>query len=104
MQKVSIIVPFFNVEPCIGYCLESLLNQTYTNIEILCIDDCSQDDSINIVDSYSKQDSRIKVIRHKNNKGLGGARNTGINNATGDFVCFVDSDDYVSNNGVRRRS
>ena len=100
MKKVTVVVPFYNVEAYIAECLDSLINQTHSNIEILCIDDCSSDNSRDIVSAYATKDSRIKIIRHRKNKGLGGARNTGITNASGDYVCFVDSDDYVSDRFV----
>jgi glycosyltransferase involved in cell wall biosynthesis len=100
MKQVTVIVPFYNVEAYIGECLESLVNQTYRNIEILCIDDCSVDSSLDIAASYADRDPRLRIIRHKQNKGLGGARNTGIINATGEYICFVDSDDYVSKSFV----
>jgi glycosyltransferase involved in cell wall biosynthesis len=94
--KVSIVVPFFNVAPYIERCMESLSSQTHDNIEILCVDDCSEDDSIELVNQWARLDERVKLFRHETNKGLGGARNTGILNASGDYVCFVDSDDYVA--------
>lgn len=95
-QLVTIVVPFYNVREYIGECLDSLVEQTYRNIEILCIDDCSPDDSLEIVESYATRDSRIRIVKHKENKGLGGARNTAIKHAKGNYICFVDSDDYVS--------
>lgn len=101
LEQVSIIVPFYNVESYIGECLDSLINQSYRNIEILCIDDCSPDNSLEIAKSYADSDPRIKIIRHDENRGLGGARNTGIKNAGSDYLCFVDSDDYVSNHFVK---
>lgn len=102
MEKVSIIVPFYNVEPYIETCLDSLLRQTHSNLEILCIDDCSEDGSIDIVNARCSIDSRVRVITHTQNKGLGGARNTGVVAASGDYICFVDSDDYVAENYVER--
>jgi glycosyltransferase involved in cell wall biosynthesis len=102
LEKVTVIVPFYNVEDYIEECLESLVNQTHHNLEILCVDDCSPDGTLNIVNSYAARDSRIKVIGHEQNKGLGGARNTGISCASADYICFVDSDDYVSDNFVER--
>lgn len=96
--KVSIIIPIYNVEKYISECLDSVCNQTLKEIEILCIDDCGKDNSINIVKEYLKKDNRIKIIRHDKNKGLSGARNTGIRNAIGEYIGFVDSDDYISLN------
>lgn len=96
MDKVTVIVPFYGVEAYIGQCLDSLINQTYHELEILCIDDASLDGTLDIVKSYAATDKRVQIIRHTKNKGLGGARNTGIRAASGDYICFVDSDDFVS--------
>ncbi|MCV6598929.1 MAG: glycosyltransferase [Alphaproteobacteria bacterium] len=90
---ISVIIPFYGVQDYIGECLDSVINQTYQNIEILCIDDLGRDDSINIVKAKAKQDSRVKIITHEENLGLGGARNTGIANAKGKYIWFLDSDD-----------
>lgn len=98
--KVSIVVPVYNVENYISKCLDSLLAQTYENIEILLINDGSQDNSRIIIDDYEKKDSRIKVI-HKKNEGVSFARNVGMSEATGDYICFVDSDDYVMKDYVK---
>lgn len=94
MPKVSIIVPIYNVEKYLPKCMETLLNQTLSDIEIILVDDGSPDGSPAMCDEYAKKDSRIKVI-HKQNAGLGFARNSGLEVATGEFVAFVDSDDYV---------
>ena len=91
---VSIIVPIYNVEPYLDRCIQSLINQTLENIEIILVDDESPDNCPQMCDAYAKQDRRIKVI-HKKNGGLGLARNSGLEIATGEFVAFVDSDDYV---------
>jgi len=96
---ISIIVPAFNVERYISFCIESLVNQTYTNIEIIIIDDGSKDRSGIVADEYAMRDNRIKVI-HKANEGVGSARNTGLDNANGDYVMFVDSDDYIDTNTI----
>lgn len=93
--KVSIIVPVYNVEAYIHRCMNSLINQTLKDIEIILIDDESPDNCGNICDEYAKKDKRIKVI-HKKNQGLGLARNSGIEIASGEYIAFVDSDDYVS--------
>lgn len=92
--KVSIVVPIYNVEKHLNKCVDSILEQTYQNIEIILVDDGSPDNSGKICDEYVKQDTRIKVI-HKKNAGLGYARNSGIEIATGDYIYFVDSDDYI---------
>ena len=91
---LSIIVPVYNVEKYLEDCVESLLNQTYQNYEIILVDDGSTDTSGQICDEYSG-DSRIHVI-HKANEGAGAARNTGIEIATGDYITFIDSDDYIA--------
>lgn len=91
---VSIILPVYNVEKYLGFCIESLINQTYKNIEIIIVNDGSKDNSGIIADKYASIDSRIKVI-HKQNGGVASARNEGLKNAAGDFVVFVDPDDWV---------
>lgn len=91
---VSIIVPIYNVEKYIYRCLDSIIHQTYKNLEIILVDDGSIDDSSKICDNYSDMDQRIKVI-HKENGGLGYARNSGLDNATGKFVTFIDGDDFI---------
>ena len=95
MTKISIIVPVYNVENYVSDCITSLLKQTYENTEIILVDDGSLDNSGKICDEYAKKDARIKVI-HQKNAGVSAARNRGIEAATGDYIGFVDSDDYVS--------
>lgn len=95
--KVSIIVPIYNVEKYLDRCMQSLLNQTLKEIEIVLVDDGSPDNCPKMCDEYAKKDSRVKVV-HKQNAGLGYARNSGLENATGEYVAFVDSDDYVDIN------
>lgn len=95
-KLLSVIIPVYNVEKYIGECLESIITQSYQNIEIICIDDCSPDNSHTIIKQYAKKDDRIKYIKHEQNKGLGGSRNTGIKNAKGDYVVFIDSDDFIA--------
>jgi len=92
--KISVIVPVYKVEAYLARCVQSILNQTYKNLEILLIDDGSPDASGKICDEYAKMDNRIKVV-HKNNGGVSDARNVGIEAATGDYLGFVDSDDYI---------
>ena len=91
---ISIIVPIYNVEPYIRNCVESILGQTYKNIEIILVDDGSTDNCGNICDEYRSKDKRIKVI-HKNNGGLSSARNAGIDIGSGEYLGFVDSDDWI---------
>lgn len=94
MIKVSIIVPVYNVEKYIERCLKSLVNQTMQEIEILIINDGTKDNSMDVCNKYAKVDDRIKIY-NKENEGLGLTRNYGIKRALGEYVCFVDSDDYV---------
>lgn len=94
-EKISIVVPVYNVEQYLKKCVESILRQTFSNIEIILVDDGSTDQSGIMCDELSKQDSRIKVI-HQKNLGLSGARNTGIEVAQGRYIAFVDSDDYIA--------
>ena len=91
---VSVIIPVYNVEPYLRKCVDSVIKQTYENIEIILIDDGSTDRSGSICDEYKVNDKRITVI-HQNNSGLSIARNVGINNCKGDYICFIDSDDFV---------
>lgn len=93
--KFSVIVPVYNVEKTIQRCLNSIINQTYKNIEILLINDGSTDSSKQICEKYVSLDDRVILINKKNG-GLSSARNMGIENATGDYYCFIDSDDWIS--------
>ena len=91
---VSVIIPVYNTENYLSRCLDSVLNQSLENIEIICINDGSTDSSLEILKNYQKKDNRIKII-NKNNEGQGIARNIGINEAIGDYIAFVDSDDFI---------
>ena len=93
-QKITVIVPVYNVENYLGRCIQSIISQTYRNLEIILVDDGSTDNSGNICDEYAKKDGRIRVI-HQKNRGLSGARNAGINVATGNYIGFIDSDDWI---------
>ena len=93
-DKISVIIPVYKVERYLDKCIESVVNQTHKNLEIILVDDGSPDNSPAICDEWAKKDSRIKVI-HKENGGVSSARNLGIDEATGEYVCFVDSDDWV---------
>lgn len=97
--KISVIVPVYNVEKYIDRCMDSILNQTYSNLEIVLVDDGSPDRCPELCDAYKDKDPRVKVI-HKRNGGLGLARNTGLESATGEYVTFVDSDDFLDLNMV----
>ena len=99
---ISVILPIYHVENYIRDCLDSLIKQTYKDIEIICVDDCTQDNSITIVKEYQKKDKRIRLINHEENRGLGGARNTGIREAKGEFIVFIDSDDYLDKRMLER--
>ena len=91
---ISVIVAIFNVENYIERCVDSICSQTYTSLEIILVDDGSTDRSGEICDRYAREDSRIRVI-HKKNGGLSDARNAGLDSAKGDYIAFVDGDDYI---------
>lgn len=93
--KVSIIVPVYNVENYLRKCLDSLINQTLKNIEIICINDGSTDNSLSILEEYASKDERIIVINQEN-AGVSSARNRGLEIATGEYIAFVDADDSVT--------
>lgn len=93
-ELVSIVVPVYNVEEYLNECVKSLVNQTYTNLEIILVDDGSTDSSPDLCEQWAKKDKRIRVI-HKRNAGAGMARNTGMDNAHGKYMFFIDSDDYI---------
>ena len=94
-EKISIIVPIYNVEPLLRRCIDSLLKQTYKNLEIILIDDESPDNCGKIIDAYAKMDNRIKVI-HQKNAGVCAARNAGLKIATGEYIGFIDPDDWAT--------
>lgn len=94
MNRISIVIPVYQVEKYIKRCLDSILSQTYSNLEIILIDDGSRDMSGKICDEYVKKDSRVKVI-HQDNAGVSVARNKGLDICTGDYITFVDSDDFI---------
>lgn len=98
MPKVSIIIPVYNVEKYIRQALDSVVNQTLKDIEIICVNDCSPDNSLAILEKYKEKDNRIKIINLKKNCGLGNARNVAIKEATSDYVMFLDSDDWLELN------
>lgn len=100
-DKISVIVPVYNVENYVADCIESICAQTYVNIEILLVDDGSTDESGKICESYAKKDERIRVI-HKKNGGLSDARNAGIREAVGKWYTFIDSDDYIALDAIER--
>lgn len=95
VKKLSIIVPVYKVEQYLNRCVDSILNQTYRNIEIVLVDDGSPDRSGEICDRYAKSDERVKVV-HKKNGGVSSARNIGFSSSTGEYIGYVDSDDYIA--------
>jgi len=99
-ELISVIIPVYNVEQYLPECVESVLKQTYQNLEILLIDDGSTDGSGKLCDEYAKKDSRVKVI-HKENGGVSSARNRGLDIAQGEYITFIDGDDFVAENYVR---
>lgn len=96
MAEVSIIVPVYQAEKYIRQCIESILAQTFTDFELILVDDGSKDNSGKICDEYADKDKRVRVI-HKKNSGVANARNNGTANATGEYICFVDADDWIDN-------
>ena len=99
MDQISIVIPVYNVENCLSYCVESLRQQTYKNIEIILVDDGSTDSSGEICDQYAREDNRIKVL-HIENGGLSNARNTGVKESSTDWIVFIDSDDYYDHRAI----
>lgn len=98
-MKFSVILPVYKVEKFLRPCVDSILNQSYKDFEVILVDDGSPDSCPQICDDYASKDSRVKVI-HKSNGGQADARNVGLENALGDYVCYVDSDDYLIDNNV----
>ena len=92
--KVSVVVPIYNVEKYLKRCLDSIVNQTYSNLEIILVNDGSPDNCGMIIDTYEKTDERVKAL-HKANGGLSDARNYGMQHVTGEYTIFVDSDDWL---------
>ena len=99
-RKVSIIIPVYNVEQYLRQCLDSVINQTFKNIEIIAVNDCSTDNSLQIIKEYQQKDKRIVLVDLKQNVGLGFARNEGIKIAKGKYITFVDSDDWIASNFI----
>lgn len=90
---VSVIIPVYNAEKVVKFTLDSVINQTYKNLEIICVNDCSKDNSLEILNEYAKKDKRIKVLSNEKNSGVAQTRNNGLKIATGEYIAFVDSDD-----------
>lgn len=95
MFKLSLIIPVFNVEKYLPQCLDSVLDQDSDYLEVIIIDDCSTDESFLVIKKYENKFQNLKVFRHEYNMGLGSARNTGLRNATGDYIAMLDSDDWL---------
>lgn len=102
MIKVSIVIPVYNVASYIEECLQSVFEQTYRNIEVIIVDDCGKDNSMQLVETFVNKvkDVPFKIIHHPKNLGLSAARNTGIKEATGNYIYFIDSDDFITNNCI----
>ncbi|WP_028329102.1 glycosyltransferase family 2 protein [Brachyspira alvinipulli] len=97
MPKVSVMLPIYNVEKYLPKCIESVIAQTLKDIEIICINDCSNDNSENIIREYMKKDDRIKIIHNEKNIGVGFSRNIGVDCSNGEYISFIDSDDFIEN-------
>lgn len=95
---ITVVVPCYNVEKYVEKCLDSIMKQTYKNLEIILVEDCSTDNTYNVIKNYSKKDKRIKLIKNEKNSGLSFSRNAGIKAATGKYISFIDSDDYITEN------
>ena len=95
LPLISVVVPVYNVEQCLGECVESILSQTYPNIEVVLVDDGSTDGCPELCDRYAAEHGRVKAV-HRENGGLSAARNTGVKASRGDYIGFIDSDDYIS--------
>ena len=95
MEKISIIIPIYNVEKYIAQAMESVVNQTMRDIEIICVNDCGTDNSMQIVNQFAKKDTRIKVINNPHNMGIADTRNVGLNAATAPYIMWCDPDDWM---------
>lgn len=101
MPKITVCVPVYNSANYLEQCLDSIINQTLTDLEIICVDDKSKDNSVEILEKYQKLDNRVKVIKQEENQGVGSARNIVINIASGEFISFIDSDDFIEKDMYR---
>lgn len=93
--KISVIIPVYNAEKYLAETLDSVLNQTFTDFEVIAVNDGSTDNSLNILNEYGNKDSRIKIFSNSNS-GVSTARNTGIEKASGEYICFIDADDLIA--------
>mgnify|MGYP004582438397 FL=1 len=94
-RKISVCVPFYNIESYVSRCLNSILNNTYRNIEVICVNDASTDNTLKILRKYEERDSRVIIIDKKTNEGLPSARNSALARCTGDFIAIIDGDDWI---------
>ena len=99
-ELITIIVPIYNVEQYLPKCIDSIINQTYQNLEIILVDDCSTDGTYKILEDYAKKDNRIKLIRNEKNLQNAETRNVGIRVATGKYLYFIDSDDWIDSDYI----
>lgn len=102
MPKVSVLIAVYNAEATLNKCLNSLLSQTYTDLDILCVDDASTDSSSDILKHYATQDLRVHILHHTVNKGAPSARNLALKHAEGDLICFLDSDDWLAPDAIKK--
>ena len=102
--KVSVIIPVYNVEKYLRKCLDSIINQTLKDIEIIIVNDCSTDNSLQIIEEYKQKDDRIVFVDLKQNKGVSNARNEGIKLSTGHYIAFIDADDFLEKNYIEKLS
>jgi len=102
MPKISVLIPAYNVERYVARCLDSVISQTFDNLEIIVVDDASTDNTPEILYDYAKRDERIRIVRHAENSGILWVRKTGVEASTGDYIMFVDSDDALKNNACER--
>lgn len=100
--KISVIIPVYNVAAYIGQCIDSLAKQSFRDVEIICVDDCSTDGTLDILEDYARNDNRVRVIRQECNQGVSAARNAGLDAAAGSYILFVDSDDYHEDGSLQR--
>lgn len=100
---ISVLIPVYNTESTVADCLDSVINQTYKNLEIIVVNDCTKDNAMDIVRQYASADARIKIFEHDTNQGLMMTRKTGYTNATGDYIVFVDSDDTLPPESIERK-
>jgi glycosyltransferase EpsH len=99
---ISIVIPAYNCERYIRQCLDSILEQSYTDLEIICVEDCSTDGTLEIIERYVARDARVKLIRHTHNQGISASRNDGMAIAKGEWLMFVDSDDWIDSDTCRQ--